>query len=78
MTPEPRPDKQAALANAIQRMAAGYNTPRKPKHSTFTPNPTMEQLIRDVAAGKITPSPESRMAMGYYQSDKAKHEEAAK
>lgn len=36
----------------------------------FVPNPDLERITQEVAAGTITPTPTLRMELGYYQSAK--------
>ncbi len=52
--------------------AASSRAPRK-SLLPFAPDECIEQLITDVAEGKVTPTPELRMQIGYYQRAKAAH-----
>lgn len=44
----------------------------------FTPNPDLEHAGKLIDEGKITPSPETRMAVGFYRSAKAAAERLEK
>jgi hypothetical protein len=53
-------------------LTAGYAASKPPRKAPlpFRTDDRLEQLIKDVVEGKVTPTPEVRMAMGFYTSAK--------
>ncbi len=51
-------------------MAAGYASSSRPPRKALLPfriDDRLERLIEETAAGRITPTPELRMAVGHYK-----------
>jgi hypothetical protein len=61
-------------------MSRGYDVvkPSRKPLVPFRTDAVLERLIEDVAEGRITPTPETRMSLGFYQSAKAAARAAGK